>query len=1338
MEVAPSATGMSSGSVLAEKVSEDPFVERCVEGSALLHAHAERYSQGVQTLVAELEAINQVVVNALDGFSGASLASQLMAAEDAAATGGQTTPVSESRRGLRGQRKPGAQLLWGGGAGTSPAPESQAASSCQVAVDVENGPPDAGDGESLQDALVRAGGEVPSGDGELPAEELAGSSILVLLQDQPPPVDDQCAPLNARTAAESSREGGDGKIDGESKDNSRNASRASTRPHTTAEHSEAGVREEGSKVATRPQTRADSVLEEGGEEEQDLVSGQEGGELGRQVTGTKDSCEPASVHENECATSLVKGQPEGLCDESLREYEEGREELIGYLRENTADCLSERRQGIPCGLRNQGSTCYLNSLLQTLYHVPEFRSFALSWHSEQSEGDADGTPESACIPSQLRMLFAAMHSSHHLAVSTEGLTRSFGWGSAAAFQQHDCSELLHILFEALRKASKDKFGAVQSLFQGASVSYIGSEERGVWRGREETFLGLQLQVEGMHSVEEAVKAYIEPEVLEGDNMWRLDDGSMVTAVKGLFPKALPPILVLDLKRFKYGMSGREKVETPQSIALELNVGDILQQCRPAHVGNVLGDEDVQSCQDKGLYDIQAVLLHRGTAMGGHYSCVLREWDVAGGGLGRWLHCNDSAVTEVGEDKVQALLKRGCVGIELRAEQKHAKESTAYMLVYRRRGMPAPMCGSVAPQGEVLSRVEKENANLVRLQRLFKVHESLCEIKVFLPDEHQVAITLRLPKSLSLADATEEVRGRLLLGIDSEGLRKKLEHKDCEYRLRRYEFFSGSLGETFGGKESQTLEVLGLMPTCQIVFEARGQGEEEFAEHDDWTFRVGRWEGIANEQDPTPLRWERVTIRRGTGATVGALRHKALAVLGMPQESSVALVICGERGQGCKTLGGDNVLLEASGATRGAEIVVDDSDGTCQALEFFQSLQSKADVSFNHPARPDSSPFSLHADVRWTLNFAKCQMAEMLGVDAENIHLRRSARTPQLKDESATLASVGVSHGSTLFVGQGAPRGEGQVLLKVFLGTEGAGVKSLVQLTVDEKDTVAELKQLLSVRLSKLKESPHGWTGDASLIRVRDKKGKEIGKALCDDSALKKALPRLTDGKEIVVQMLSAPETVSESSIIIQVRHWDFEENHVHAAREMVISKKASCDELRHQILSVMPEVNSVASDASGDVGHASEGDSPSSEAASVRVGLAKASAFGPPLDSAGAARLKWNDGNAETRAVCEAPWSLRDGSILVVRDERKFALRPPPSQQPAKGAKGAVNKARRSGAGHVREGGLRERGITIAVWGENRGDATEENSEAGERVPGVGGEGCRDAVRKGVAFDVVV
>lgn len=36
------------------------------------------------------------------------------------------------------------------------------------------------------------------------------------------------------------------------------------------------------------------------------------------------------------------------------------------------------------GLKNQGATCYMNSLLQTLYHIPYFRKVAIDSHALNS------------------------------------------------------------------------------------------------------------------------------------------------------------------------------------------------------------------------------------------------------------------------------------------------------------------------------------------------------------------------------------------------------------------------------------------------------------------------------------------------------------------------------------------------------------------------------------------------------------------------------------------------------------------------------------------------------------------------------------------------------------------------------------------------------------------------------------------------------------------------------------------------------------------------------------------------------------------------------------------
>ena len=68
------------------------------------------------------------------------------------------------------------------------------------------------------------------------------------------------------------------------------------------------------------------------------------------------------------------------------------------------------------GLVNQAMTCYLNSLLQTLYMTPEFRNAIYRWKFDPKEedGEASRTEATKCIPYQLQRLFLQLQVSHAL------------------------------------------------------------------------------------------------------------------------------------------------------------------------------------------------------------------------------------------------------------------------------------------------------------------------------------------------------------------------------------------------------------------------------------------------------------------------------------------------------------------------------------------------------------------------------------------------------------------------------------------------------------------------------------------------------------------------------------------------------------------------------------------------------------------------------------------------------------------------------------------------------------------------------------------------------------
>jgi ubiquitin carboxyl-terminal hydrolase 7 len=96
------------------------------------------------------------------------------------------------------------------------------------------------------------------------------------------------------------------------------------------------------------------------------------------------------------------------------------------------------------GLKNQGATCYMNSLLQTLYFVPYFRKAV--YHMPTLETD---TPDTS-IALALQSLFYKLQFSD-VPVSTKELTTSFGWNVAVAFMQQDVQELNRVLCEMLEE-----------------------------------------------------------------------------------------------------------------------------------------------------------------------------------------------------------------------------------------------------------------------------------------------------------------------------------------------------------------------------------------------------------------------------------------------------------------------------------------------------------------------------------------------------------------------------------------------------------------------------------------------------------------------------------------------------------------------------------------------------------------------------------------------------------------------------------------------------------------------------------------------------------------------
>ena len=143
---------------------------------------------------------------------------------------------------------------------------------------------------------------------------------------------------------------------------------------------------------------------------------------------------------------------------------------------------------------HQGATCYMNSLLQSLFMTPEFRAgvYAIPVVSDECVRE-----DSICF--QLQCLFAQMQSSGVCPVETTGLTRSFGWTGAEAFQQHDVQEFCRVLFDELEERLRGSAHEtlIKGLFEGTLESYVRNVPGGAISFQSikaETFMDISLAI----------------------------------------------------------------------------------------------------------------------------------------------------------------------------------------------------------------------------------------------------------------------------------------------------------------------------------------------------------------------------------------------------------------------------------------------------------------------------------------------------------------------------------------------------------------------------------------------------------------------------------------------------------------------------------------------------------------------------------------------------------------------------------------------------------------------------------------------------------------------------
>lgn len=301
------------------------------------------------------------------------------------------------------------------------------------------------------------------------------------------------------------------------------------------------------------------------------------------------------------------------------------------------------------GLTNIGNSCFMNSVIQCLIHIPTFTKLIV-----KSDIVIEDSPEKE-LYNKWKVLNTELwkgHISIRPQTFAQSLIRQPSFGNIVIGDQCDAHEFTTFLLDALHRAKSQHISEPTSLYPKKSKH---SDAQDAWvKTYMKEYSEFVDMMHGQYSISRTGKcghesitydpygtiilpiltttmeiditdclaAFIKPELMaDKDNLWYCDTCAKGTiAYKQFSLWRLPPVLMLTLKRFNAGM---RKINTLINFSDELDLADC------CHI-------DAGITQTK--YKLVGFTNHFGSLAGGHYTAVCKNID------GKWYHYDDASVS----------------------------------------------------------------------------------------------------------------------------------------------------------------------------------------------------------------------------------------------------------------------------------------------------------------------------------------------------------------------------------------------------------------------------------------------------------------------------------------------------------------------------------------------------------------------------------------------------------------------------------------------------------------------------------------------------------------------
>jgi ubiquitin C-terminal hydrolase len=318
----------------------------------------------------------------------------------------------------------------------------------------------------------------------------------------------------------------------------------------------------------------------------------------------------------------------------------------------------------PFGLINLGNTCYMNTVLQTLFLCKDFNNDILMAGPKLKQGSLLNSYKTIIR----RMIESSKQKSSVKKLKLTNFIDNFREQFAhVSFNQQDAHEAMFYLLSKYHEALKENFtnkvlintirnmrynkkiknecarqiktmykedySIINEYFYGQWCSIIHCSKCNHKVNRVEVFKGFSLEIQNIKKLNDAINEHMKQEELDG---YKCDNcGEKDCCLKSHVLLNTPQYLFVQLKRFNFDWNKQRFLKTSHKVDFE----EFLH-----FKEHLLHNNENKNVDKVDLYKLSSVINHVGNVNGGHYYSFHKFKD-------SWVKCDDDNVSFINERQV---------------------------------------------------------------------------------------------------------------------------------------------------------------------------------------------------------------------------------------------------------------------------------------------------------------------------------------------------------------------------------------------------------------------------------------------------------------------------------------------------------------------------------------------------------------------------------------------------------------------------------------------------------------------------------------------------------------